>query len=374
MFSPLFVFPLQNPIFQNRQLWLSEILKSNIMKRNCLFLMAIIAITVSSCSKEELASNDLMTSSQTNAATAETTTGTVSKLLLLPSGTNYGALIDASDASDSYTFTTNVAATLGLSCLRDVAPVGAAKKVKTLSSQYNILLNFTSTGVMPMKFRTDVTTYQADLRTTINSLSSMPKIAVIENEESNKNYYSASAADYITELKAAITVMHSYGIPVANGGITSTGLNYLVWQDYMNRGMTTQANDFKKRMKVGINSTTTKDRAAFIQVLITNFVTMDIDYVNFHWYSNSAADAQGLGEAIDYLKRATGKTVITNEIGQYDQDPVTLTSTVQMCKNYAFPFVIWYSGDEGGRSYPLQYTNELLTTSGVAYQGFIATH
>ena len=41
---------------------------------------------------------------------------------------------------------------------------------------------------------------------------------------------------------------------------------------------------------------------------------MDLDYVNFHWYSQSAADAQGLGETIAYLQRATGKKVITNEI------------------------------------------------------------
>ena len=60
----------------------------------------------------------------------------------------------------------------------------------------------------------------------------MPKIAVIENEESNKKYYNGTPADYINQLKAAISVMHSHGIPVTNGGITSTGLKYLVWQDY----------------------------------------------------------------------------------------------------------------------------------------------
>ncbi len=344
------------------------------MKRVSFFMMAIIVIIFGSCSKE-LASDNVLTASQTNEATAATTTTTsITKMTLSVNKSNYGALIDASNASDGYTFETGIAASLGLSCLRDVTLVPSSKKVKTLTSAYNVLLNFSGTGVMPMKFRTDISTYQNDLRNTIAALSALPKMAVIENEESNKSYYSGSATDYITQLKAAISVLHSYGVPVTNGGITSTGLKYLVWQDYMNRGMTTEANDYKKRMKVGINSATTKERAAFIKVLIDSFAHMDIDYVNFHWYSNSAADVQGLGETIDYLKRATGKTVITNEIGQYDQDPVTLTSTTQVCKNYSLPFIIWYSGEENGRSFPLNYASGTLTTSGLAYQTFIATN
>ncbi len=140
--------------------------------------------------------------------------------------------------SDPYLFTMNVAGDLGISCIRDKAPVPSAKKVKTLTSGYTILLNFTTNGIMPMKFRTDISTYKNDLRSTINSLSAMPKVAVIENEESNQKYYKGTALEYINQLKAAIEVMHSYNIPVANGGITSVGLKYLVYQDYMSRGMT----------------------------------------------------------------------------------------------------------------------------------------
>ena len=35
---------------------------------------------------------------------------------------------------------------------------------------------------------------------------------------------------------------------------------------------------------------------------------------------------------------------------------------------------MWYSGEEGGRAYPLQYSNEQLTNTGTAYQNFIATN
>lgn len=373
MFSTPFDFLLLNPIFQYQQLRL-QILKSNIMKRVSFFMVAVIAITFASCTKE-IASENVPATSQTDDATAAVATvGANGKMSLSSTKSNYGALIDASAVSDFYTFETGVAASLGLSCLREGLIVPSSHKVKMLSSSYNILLNFSSTGPKPMKFRTDLTQYQTDLRSTIAAMSGTPKIAVIENEESNKSYYNGSATDYANQLRTAIGVMHSYGIQVANGGLTSTGLCYLTWQDYMNRGMTAQANDYKKRMKVGINKEPTKERAAFEQVLIDSFVKMDLDYVNFHWYSSSSADAQGLGETIDYLQRATGKKVITNEMGQYDQDPATLTASVDMCSSYKLPYILWYSGQIGDRSFPLSYNTGLLTTSGVAYQSYIVSH
>ncbi len=124
-------------------------------------------------------------------------------------------------------------------------------------------------------------------------------------------------------------------------------------------------------MGIALSSPDTQDRASFVSVLIANFAVMDIDYVNFHWRCTKPEDAQGLGETIDYLKRATGKTVITNELGQYDQANETLTSSLQMCKNYKLPYIIWYSGEIDGRSYPLQHADESLTNTGVAYKGFI---
>ncbi len=344
------------------------------MKKGYFFFMAAIAITVTSCRKD-LVSNDFQASqSERGTASATASEAPVTKLSLSKASTNYGALISASSSSDPYGFTNSIAAKLGLSCIRDRTIVPGNKKVKMLTSSYNVLLNFSSSGSMPMKFRTDITAYKNDLENTVASLNSMPAVAIIENEESNKNYFTGSASEYLSQLKAAIAVMHAHGIAVTNGGITSTGLKYLTWQDYMNRGMKAQADDYKMRMHVAINSADTKDRANFISTLIASYATMDIDYVNFHWRSQTPGDAQGLGETIDYLKRASGKPVITTEIGQYDKEPVTLTSTVQMCKNYRLPFVIWYSNEADRRSFPLQYSNELLTATGFAYQAFIASN
>ncbi len=97
-------------------------------------------------------------------------------------------------------------------------------------------------------------------------------------------------------------------------------------------------------MKIAINAPDTQDRAAFISVLLASYAVMDLDYINFHWRSSSKEDVQGLGETISYLKRVTGKPVITNEIGQYDSDPETLTSTMDICRSYNMPCVLWYSG------------------------------
>ncbi len=346
------------------------------MKKSNLLLVASIALTIASCRKE-LATNDALTAQSVKVANTTSSAPTIpeTKVSLSKTSMNYGAWILAPTTDeDPYGFVTHVAGQLNVACIRDITPVPGVKKVKTLFSKYNVLLNFSTKKPQPMKFRTDLTTYQTDLKNTIASLTGMPAIAIIENEESNKGYYSGSAIDYINQLKAAIAVMHSYGIPVTNGGITSVGLEYLVYQDYMNRGMTAEANDYKKRMHIAVNNADTKDRASFISVLIANYATIDLDYVNFHWRSQTSGDAQGLGETIDYLKRATGKKIITTEIGQYDHDPATLTVTVQMCKNYNLPYLIWYSGQEEDRSYPLQFNNEALTATGTSYKSFISTN
>ncbi len=371
-----FIFSLQYPILLNRQShWLPKILKSNIMKRVSFFVVAVIALTISSCSKE-IATTDQQALSQSAGSMTSTTSTPVTKLSLSKTSMNYGAWIlspYADTDTANYSFVTNVASELSLSCVRDITPVPGIKKVKTLTSQYNVLLNFLTTTPKPMLFRTDTAAYKNDLENVLANLSGTPAIAIIENEESNKGYYSGTPQDYINQLKAAVTVMHAHGIPVTNGGITSVGLKYLTYQDYLNRGMTAQAQDYAKRMHIALNNADTKDRANFISVLLAAYATMNLDYVNFHWRSQTPTDAQGLGETIDYLKRATGKTVITTEIGQYDQDPATLTSTVQMCKTYNFPYIIWYSGVQDGKSYPLQFNDQSLTSTGVSYKGLAIT-
>ena len=94
-------------------------------------------------------------------------------------------------------------------------------------------------------FPTDMNSYRAKLSSLLDKYH--PALLVVENEETNDRYHSGPASDYINELKMAISVAHAHGIKVTNGGITSKSLVLMIYQDYMDRGMTTQANDFAQR-------------------------------------------------------------------------------------------------------------------------------
>ncbi len=343
--------------------------KPNITSQSCVVMMAFVVLLATGCRKEKAAIQHLSPQSNINTEKFDPSLKGTAKTVA-----RYGALIGAPANVDPYQFTIDVAGAIGLSCIRDKAPVPGTKKVKMLTSGYKVLLNFTTCTTMPMRFRTDLSTYQNDLRNTLSVFTTLPTVAVIENEESNSQFYNGTPLEYVNQLQAAISVMHANHIPVANGGITSVGLEYLVYQDYLSRGMTNQAEDFRQRMNVAINSSFTIDRANFISILLANYAIMDLDYVNFHWRSTSSSDSEGLGETIAYLKRVTGKPVITNEIGQYDQDPATLNASVGMCKSYQLPYVLWYSKTNDSRSFPLQYDTEALTVSGEAYKSFLAAN
>lgn len=286
---------------------------------------------------------------------------------------NYGALIGTPDQANSLNFQLNVANEVGVSCLRSRTLVPGNGKVPILNHQYQILLNFNGNYQgTPLPFVSDITKYQSDLRKILSGFTTMPVVAVIENEESNTLFYSGAPQEYISQLTAAITVMHAYGIKVANGGITSTGLNYLVYQDFMSQGKVDSAKDFQQRTKLAIKSAKTQDRGAFVNALLEAYTQMDLDYVNFHWKATSP-DTQALYEVISYLKKRTGKAVISNELGQFDTDPNTLTSHVQMCTDRGFPYIIWYSPDEhaGKKGTPLQHSDQSLTNTGIAYKNYL---
>ena len=48
-------------------------------------------------------------------------------------------------------------------------------------------------------------------------------------------------------------------------------------------------------MKVAVNNPDTQERGNFISVLIAAYANMNLDYVNFHWRSQTPGDAQGPG-------------------------------------------------------------------------------
>ena len=351
--------------------------KKNIIQ-SCYFLAVLgIAIFISSCQKEALSNTNLNTNTSAASADAQSLTQQTPVI-------QYGATIDGPStitvgSPSDLRFQIGIANQLGISCLREgiTVPNVHSKTVPELNTKYKVLLHFNSpgNGIGIIPFRTDIAKYKRDLNNILNAFTTMPVVGIIENEESNRFYFSGSAQQYITQLSAGIEVMHAHNVKVANGGITSSGLNFLVYKDLRKQGKFDSARQFKRLAHVYPDSPSIQNRAAFIDTLLTNYRTMNLDYVNFHW-KDSFPSTQVLNQTINYLKKRTNKIVISTEIGQLLPNPTVLTTHVQLCVDQQMPYIMWYSPDinSGKRGTPLQYPDGTLTESGFAYQDFISRH
>lgn len=112
----------------------------------------------------------------------------------------------------------------------------------------------------------------------------------------------------------------------------------------------------------------------FARELVKGLSTAPVDYVNFHWYID---DEPALGEALDYLARATGKPLVTTEIGQGLIDGAIVTSHLQrLVVERRLPFVIWYDAEGSGGARALHDAGPppVLRPNGVAFAQFVHDH
>ena len=338
-----------------------------------MFAVVCIALLFSSCQKERLA-KDTVVNSTSSAALANSTADFPGSGK--DNSINYGAFICPPNAWGGVPFQLAVAGKLGVSCLRAITPVPDYDKPNDLLGMgYDVLLNFDSnvdTYGDNSSFEASLNQYRIDLYNTLLLSAVKPVVAVIENEESNPYFYAGSALDYIKQLNVAINVMHANGIKVTNGGITSNGLNYLVYQDFIRQGKSDSAEQFRRLANVQPNNYNTQRRGVFVDSLLDAYMLLDLDYVNFHWKATSP-DTESLREVVNYLKKRCNKPIITNELGQYDRDPDTLLAHVQLCADMGMPYIIWYSPDQniGRKAMPLQYSDASLTPTGIAYQAYL---
>lgn len=245
---------------------------------------------------------------------------------------------------------------------------------------FKILLNvgYLPQGGDPQPFPTDMEKYKSTLNDILTEYT--PEILVVENEEYNKSYHTGSMEQYLIELQAAIDVAHSKNIKVTNGGLVSRILTLTVWKDYYDRGMKKEAADFAKRVVptdiVGDLPNLARHKALIegmkaFDTLLNAYKTMDLDYVNFHWYEPiqqrtfrnkeqkeliENVDTKGLEEVVQFLRRRTGKEVLTNEIGQLNTSPTVVKDVLKKCLELRIPYIIWYSGD-GGEGKSVALTN-----------------
>ena len=319
---------------------------------------------------------------------------------LCQSQTQFGVLVNfPENSSPSSGDVINVANQLGAQSLRQTVIMQEWDGTSTRFDQYQaagfkVLLNVNwgnpaTNG--PVPFPTDTVAYKAQLSPILDIHHA--EVIVIENEEITEDYHSGPIEDYIAELTAAIGVCHSKGLKVANAGMLTTPLSILVYNDYLSRGMTAEAADFKTRtfnsyMTYYLSHPQSDSglglKVAKCQKLIAAFAKLNLDYVNFHlaevvngntYSDGDSATPKVYQEIIDYLTRTTGKPVMTNEAAQKNLSPSLVTSMLTEFQKTGIAHLIWYSGDDFGVNFPdsaLHNEDGTLRLNGMAYANFMA--
>ena len=223
----------------------------------------------------------------------------------------------------------------------------------------------------------------ADYRTHLGRLldSTKPQVVVVENEETADNFYSGSAQEYGTQLKAACEVAHARGVTCANGGLPNPTVIAMVYIDYLDKGQSAKADSYAKRATLDYdeyrNLTSSWSRAKVRAVAEEGFAfastyrSAGADFVNFHWYR---ADPGAFRETVEMLRSKTGLRVMSNEIGQYNDDPSQTTGIMKQVQELGLAYATWYSLDytteQGRQTRALHNPDYSLRPHGQAYKDF----
>lgn len=225
----------------------------------------------------------------------------------------------------------------------------------------------------PSRPPTDLTAYRLTLETIVDRYR--PEVLVVENEENSPLFYLGSPEEYRHELQTACEVAHARGIACANGGLVSLLVALLVYDDYVQSGKQAEAQSFAERAftpeeRSLLSSPKAQEQVQKGKALLATYAAAGADYVNFHWY---IADAPALAEAVQFLKGKTGLPVITNEIGQHDRSPATVTNLMNAVLQAGLLVAVWFSIDTP-KAYALMDADGALRENGLAFQQFIQAH
>lgn len=229
-----------------------------------------------------------------------------------------------------------------------------------------------------------------------------PKVLVVENEENAPPFYYDgtrrgvwdspedgidTVRAYARQLFAACEVAHERGVLCTNGGLTSGAAAALTWFYYLEQDQPKRACDFARRAfytrqdpRAGERycqarsaaQVPAKLRDKIVRIarpLLEVYRRAPTDLVNFHWYIH---DPQALQEAVRYLRTATGKGVMTNEIGQWqwDADPAAVQPLLQALTDAQVRYAVWFSIDTG-HARGLVNQDGSLRPNGEAFQNFL---
>jgi hypothetical protein len=292
-----------------------------------------------------------------------------------------------------------VAKELGVSYVRDGIAMGTwsgqyPRLDKWQNAGFKLILNVSwgaqqgNGTVVPIPYPTDTVEYKKILTDILSRYR--PEILVVENEEMWKKYHTGPIEDYINELTAAVTVAHEKGIKVTNGGLTNRELVLSVYNDYLERGMKKDADDFKDRcIKPSLLNEDNADAgqiASDAKKLIAAYKRLPLDYVNIHVYepiknlvvgtdeSAKQITPKAFEEIVNYVEKATGKKIMTNEIGARTHSTDIVSQMLDEVNKAGLEYCLWFSGDAPGGAVALHNDDGSLRESGEAFKKFVEDH
>lgn len=226
-------------------------------------------------------------------------------------------------------------------------------------ARLNIALTVRASGDArhPSKPPAAMQAYSAALESILDQWK--PDLLVIEHEEDNPAFYqdpNPAFSGYASQLDMGCALAHKRKLACTNGGLSMASALLLTWHGFFDRNQPDQACDFARRALPDDADTLCTVRAANGlpddirkrlapgKALINLYKMFPLDVVNFHWSSN---DARTLTEVADYLARATGKQVGSNEISQHrwDGDSTKVRPLLRAMFAARMPVAIWFSID-----------------------------
>ena len=208
-----------------------------------------------------------------------------------------------------------------------------------------------------------------------------PAVLVVENEETSEASWAGNVDEYVAQLQAACEVAHVQNAKCANGGLAGDAVALLVWADYVDRGLLTEACAFTQRAAPDLPADLCRLTAvnqlfpayqttlAKSRELVARYAMTGQDYLNFHWY---VPDKAALSEAVAYLRRASALPLMSNELGQRDQTPEAVERLMSAALDLKLSIVVWFSLDRAAPiSAALNNADGSLRPGGEAFRAFM---
>ena len=112
----------------------------------------------------------------------------------------------------------------------------------------------------------------------------------------------------------------------------------------------------------------------FLPIITTILLT----YLNVHIYqdstSNRNVDYDYISTIAAYIKRTSGKDIVTNETGEKNTtDPNVVVRVLDAWDKVNAPYVLWFSGDGDGGATSFFNPDGSMRSNGQAFKNYVTT-